>query len=78
MKIQATLDQVNSALRRIGQVGDVRLNSDAGAGSFQAKGVRGRFSFDQASETLEIAIDDKPFLASTEMIEEKIREFFNS
>lgn len=74
MKIKATLEKVNEAIKRIGQVGDVSVNGSSG--SFSAKGVDGRFAYDQASETLTIVIDDKPWLASDSMIESEIKKFF--
>ena len=43
-------------------------------GSFEVKGVKGRFSFNEP--TLTILITDKPWLASWGMIEEKLDEFF--
>ena len=44
-------------------------------GRFEVKGVKGKFSFENG--TLEIVITDKPWLASWEMIEDKLNEFFN-
>lgn len=41
---------------------------------FEIKGVKGRFEKDY--ETLTIVITDKPWLASWEMIEDKLDEFF--
>ena len=44
-------------------------------GRFEIKGVKGRFKFE--NETLEIVITDKPWLASWEMIEDKLDKFFD-
>lgn len=75
MKIQTTLEKVNEALSKIGEVGEVSVNGSAG--NFSAKGVEGRFNFDQEDEILTIVIDDKPWLASNSMIESEIKKFFN-
>ena len=73
MKIKATAEKVNEALQKIQQVGSV--SSKDNKGSFSAKGVNGRFSYDDG--ILTIVIDDKPWLASDSMIENEIRKFFN-
>lgn len=73
MKIQTTADKVNEALAKIREVGDVSV--DGNGGSFSAKGVEGRFSYNGG--ILTIVIDDKPWLASDSMIENEIRKFFN-
>lgn len=75
MKIRATIDKVNQALSKIRSVGQVSINGTNG--SFSAKGVEGRFSYDTESEVLTIVIDDKPFFASSSMIENEIKKFFN-
>jgi len=75
MKVKATLEKVNEALNKIQQVGSVKVNGSQG--SFSAKGVDGRFSFDKENEILTIVIDDKPWLASDSMIENEIKKFFN-
>ena len=75
MKIQTTLVKVNEALSKIQDVG--RVSVKGAGGTFRAKGVEGRFYFDQENGILEIVIDDKPFLASTSMIENEIKKFFN-
>jgi len=75
MKIKATLEKVNEALNKIKEVGNIAVNGSEG--SFSAKGVEGRFSFDQENEILTVVIDDKPWLASDSMIESEIKKFFN-
>lgn len=42
--------------------------------SFEISGVEGRYHYEY--ETLTVMIDEKPWLASWEMIEEKLNEFF--
>jgi hypothetical protein len=46
------------------------------ANAFSIKGVEGRYEFKDG--TLTVVIDDKPWLASWDMIEEKLNEYFNS
>lgn len=75
MKIKTTLEKVNKALIKIREVGNVSV--DGSQGSFSAKGVKGRFNYEQDSEILTIVIDDKPWLASDSMIENEIKKFFN-
>lgn len=75
MKIKTSLEKVNSALRKIREVGDVSIGDSSG--SFSVKGVKGRFSFERNTEILTIVIDDKPWLASDSMIENEIKKFFN-
>ena len=43
-------------------------------GSFEVKGVKGRFSLN--GDSLTIVVTDKPWLASWGMIEKKLDEFF--
>jgi hypothetical protein len=43
-------------------------------GTFEVKGVEGRYSHD--GEELTIVVDDKPWLASWDMIESKLDDFF--
>lgn len=75
MKIKTTLDKLNEGLALITQEGgDVSVNGSNG--SVSVSGVEARFSFDQDTDILTIAIDDKPWLASDSMIENKINEFF--
>ncbi len=75
MKIQinTNADKVNEALTKIREVGSVSIDGD-NTGSFSAKGVKGRFLYDDG--TLVIVIDDKPWLASDSMIESEIKKFF--
>jgi len=73
MKIQATKEKVNEALKKISEIGHVSVSDNVG--SFSAKGVEGRFSYQ--GDILTIVIDDKPWLASESMIENEIRKFFN-
>jgi len=44
------------------------------SGSFSISGVEGRYAYENG--TLVIVIDDKPWLASWDMIEEKLNSFF--
>lgn len=44
--------------------------------SFEVKGIKGSYMFDDNSRVLTIEVTDKPWLASWDMIEEKIKEFF--
>lgn len=75
MKIKTTLEKLNEGLALIQREGgDVNVNGSNG--SVSISGVEARFSFDQDSDILTVAIDDKPWLASDSMIEGKIREFF--
>ena len=75
MKIKTTLEKVNVAVDEIrANGGSVRINGTAG--SFSIRGVEGRFNFSEGDGVLTVAIDDKPWLASEEMIEEKVRDFF--
>jgi len=74
MRIKATREKINEALKKIDEVGNITVNGSKG--SFSAKGVKGRFSFDSEDEILTIVIDDKPWLASESMIENEIRKFF--
>lgn len=74
MKVKATLNKVNEALLKIQNVGSVSINGTQG--SFKAKGVKGRFFYNQEEEMLTIIIDDKPWLASKSMIENEINKFF--
>ena len=74
MQIKTTLDKVNEALAKISEVGSVSVLGSGG--SFSAKGVVGRFTYNQDLEILTIIIDDKPWLASDSMIENEIRKFF--
>ena len=74
MKIKATLGKLNEALSKIQDVGSVKL--DGQKWSFRVKWVEWRFAYDQQSEILTIVIDDKPWLASEEMIEDEIKKFF--
>ena len=76
MKINATLKKVNDALSKIQDVW--RVDIDWSKWSFTVKWVEWRFSYDQDSEILTIVIDDKPWLASEEMIEWEIRKFFSN
>lgn len=76
MKIKTTLEKVNNALNKIRQVGGETIVNGSN-GSFDVKGVEGRFSWDSESEILTILIDDKPWLASDSMIESEIKKFFN-
>ena len=76
MKIKTTLEKVNEALEKIRKVGgDTSVNGSKG--SFDVKGVEGRFAWDGEEEILTIVIDDKPWLASDSIIENEIRKFFN-
>jgi hypothetical protein len=74
MKIKTTLQKVNEALAKMKLVGSVKF--DGTNGSFDVKGVKGRFSWDKP-DTLTIIINHKPWLASNSMIENEINKFFN-
>lgn len=74
IQIETSVEKVNEALKKIREVGSVSMVSD-NTGKFSAKGVRGRFLYDDG--TLVIAIDDKPWIASDSMIESEIKKFFN-
>jgi hypothetical protein len=74
MKIKTTLQKVNEALAKMKSVGSVSF--DGTNGSFDVKGVEGRFMWDEP-DTLTIIIDDKPWFASDSMIENEINKFFN-
>ena len=62
-------NKIDEAMNAIKQEGG-RISSNA----FSIKGVEGRYKLD--GETLIIVIDDKPWLASWDMIEEKLNEYF--
>lgn len=76
IKIKTTFDKVNEGLNLIKRQGGDVYSKDT-AGSVSISGVEARYSFDIGTEILTVAIDDKPWLASDSMIEDKIREFFN-
>jgi len=44
--------------------------------TFEIQGVEGAFKFFEEKEIIVIVITDKPWLASWEMIEKKLDEFF--
>ena len=73
MKIKTTPEKVNEAIRKLQQVSSVSF--DGTNGRFSAKGVAGRFKWD-GNGIITIVIDDKPWLASEEMIESEIKKFF--
>ena len=66
-------NSVKEALDKMKSIGDVSF--DGISGSFDVKGVEGRFRWDEP-DTLTIIIDDKPWLASDSMIENEINKFF--
>ena len=45
-------------------------------GSFEVQGVEGSYYFNEDEKVLTINVTDKPWLASWDMIEKKIKEFF--
>jgi len=65
-------DKRDEAMNAIMHAGG-RVSSDA----FSIRGVEGRYAFDAESKKLVVVIDDKPWLASWDMIEEKLNEYFN-
>jgi len=76
-KIQIQTDDVKGLLERASKgVSSVngRLNGTTTEGRFQAQGVTGQYKIE--GDTLFIGIEDKPWLASYSLVEEKIREFF--
>ena len=75
MKINATKEQVNKAIGKMRGFGTVTVTGSQG--TFDVKGVKGRYSHDNEQEILKITINDKPFLASGSMIESEINKFFN-
>jgi len=75
MKIKTTFEKVNEGLRTIQKNGG-RVAISGSGGSVSIQGVKARFHFDQDTDILQVVIDDKPWLASNAMIEEKISEFF--
>lgn len=75
MELKTTLDKVNEGLSIIRKKGgEVQVSGTEG--SVSISGVEARFSFNIDTEILTVIIDDKPWLASMSMIEDKIREFF--
>ena len=73
MQIKTTAGKVNKALEKMNEEGEVEF--DGNDGSFDIKGVEGRFNWN-GEDTLTIIIDDKPFFASNSMIENAINKFF--
>ena len=79
MKINTTLEKFTEGLSVIEQQGgrvSRKLLDHTIEGNASISGVLANFEFDHGALTIEIV--RKPFLATTEMIEEKIREFFKS
>ena len=68
--------KVNEGLNLIQQKGGEVSVRDT-VGSVSISGVEARFSFDVNTDILTVTIDDKPWLASDEMIEGKVKEFFS-
>lgn len=76
MKIKTTADKVNEGIAAIQRNGG-SVQSSGGKGSVSISGVEARFAWDSENEILTVVIDDKPWLASESMIENKINDFFS-
>lgn len=76
MKLIASLDRVNEALKKLQEKGTVNLSGSKG--TFSVSGVRGSFDYHQQTKELFIQITDKPWLVSTEYVESEIRKFFGA
>lgn len=75
MTIKTTLEKVNEGIKAIQRNGG-RVIIRGDDGTVYISGVEARFTFHQETGDLTVVIDDKPWLASDSMIEEKINEFF--
>lgn len=76
MKLKTTFDKINEGLTLIRSKGG-SVQIDGRQGRVSISGVKARFAFDAENDILTVVIDDKPWLASNSMIEEKIKEFFS-
>ena len=70
-KIETTEEKLKEGVNLLRQAGG-SVNTESGF--FQISGVRGQIAFKDNICTIQI--NDKPWLASWEMIEEKISDFF--
>lgn len=76
MKIQTTLEKVNTGLQAIQNKGG-KVDIEKSGGTVRIQGVYAKFNFNQSTKELSVSIIDKPWLVSEEYIEEKIKDYFN-
>lgn len=72
LEISVSKGQVDKAEHMIRDNGGVVYKD----GSFSVKGVKGEYVFDENTSIVKIHITNKPWLASWDMIEDEIRNFF--
>ena len=75
MILNATIDQVNDAIRKIQEAGGT-INFDDSRGMVSVKGVDAIFSHQPSINELSVKITDMPWYASTSDVEKEIRKFF--
>lgn len=73
---EKVLDGIATVKANSGEIRSLEISEDSVSAVFAVSGVKGTIVFFCAKGQLTVKVYDKPFLASWDMIEEKLDEFF--